>query len=398
MNRKILAVAITALLAANAANAAEIYNKDGNKIQLKGKVEAAYKFNGKSDFRSVEEGKLQNDKITGNHSNKDKTFVRFGFHGETQINSQLTGYGVFEHQFNPDNREGNTKDDDNTRLAYAGLKYANLGSLDFGRNVGVVQHVRDFTDNAPVFGGDGFGGGADQFLTGRASSLATYSVTDAFGYVDGLNMYLQYQAKHEHNDANKVREDHGNGFAFTTTYEHEQTGLGGAFTYANSDRTEDQRQEAFGTDGNHAEIWGIAAKYDANNIYAAISWAQSNNLIDVSKYGSKDGYYANSTDFAHKTRGLEVLANYTFDFGLTPSIVYNQLRARDLRNFDETGIAKTNAYVVKYIGVGAEYAFNKNIDMAVGYKFNLIDEDAVYTNYRGIHSDDQVEMRLTYNF
>ncbi|SUI74217.1 Porin OmpF [Serratia marcescens] len=39
MKRNILAVVIPALLAAGAANAAEIYNKDGNKLDLYGKVD-----------------------------------------------------------------------------------------------------------------------------------------------------------------------------------------------------------------------------------------------------------------------------------------------------------------------------------------------------------------------
>ncbi|ENJ4423587.1 phosphoporin PhoE, partial [Salmonella enterica] len=38
MKRKILAAVIPALLAAATANAAEIYNKDGNKLDLYGKA------------------------------------------------------------------------------------------------------------------------------------------------------------------------------------------------------------------------------------------------------------------------------------------------------------------------------------------------------------------------
>jgi len=44
MKRNILAVVIPALLAAGAANAAEIYNKDGNKLDLYGKVDARHNF------------------------------------------------------------------------------------------------------------------------------------------------------------------------------------------------------------------------------------------------------------------------------------------------------------------------------------------------------------------
>jgi len=50
MKRNILAVVIPALLAAGAANAAEVYNKDGNKLDLYGKVDARHQFSSsKSD-------------------------------------------------------------------------------------------------------------------------------------------------------------------------------------------------------------------------------------------------------------------------------------------------------------------------------------------------------------
>ena len=44
MKRNILAVVIPALLAAGAANAAEVYNKDGNKLDLYGKVDGLHYF------------------------------------------------------------------------------------------------------------------------------------------------------------------------------------------------------------------------------------------------------------------------------------------------------------------------------------------------------------------
>lgn len=40
MKRKVLAMLVPALLVAGAANAAEIYNKNGNKLDLYGKVDA----------------------------------------------------------------------------------------------------------------------------------------------------------------------------------------------------------------------------------------------------------------------------------------------------------------------------------------------------------------------
>ena len=75
MKRKVLAMLVPALLVAGAANAAEIYNKNGNKLDLYGKVDARHTFS-------------DNPGDDG-----DETIIELGFKGETQITDQLTGYG-----------------------------------------------------------------------------------------------------------------------------------------------------------------------------------------------------------------------------------------------------------------------------------------------------------------
>ncbi|STJ19663.1 outer membrane porin protein C [Escherichia coli] len=75
MKVKVLSLLVPALLVAGAANAAEVYNKDGNKLDLYGKVDGLHYF---SDNKS-EDG--------------DQTYMRLGFKGETQVTDQLTGYG-----------------------------------------------------------------------------------------------------------------------------------------------------------------------------------------------------------------------------------------------------------------------------------------------------------------
>lgn len=74
MKVKVLSLLVPALLVAGAANAAEIYNKDGNKLDLFGKVDGLHYF---SDDKG---------------SDGDQTYMRIGFKGETQVNDQLTGY------------------------------------------------------------------------------------------------------------------------------------------------------------------------------------------------------------------------------------------------------------------------------------------------------------------
>ncbi len=66
--------------------------------------------------------------------------MRIGVKGETQINDQLTGYGQWEYNVQANNTESSS-DQSRTRLAFAGLKFGDAGSFDYGRNYGVVYDV-----------------------------------------------------------------------------------------------------------------------------------------------------------------------------------------------------------------------------------------------------------------
>lgn len=101
MKLKLVAVAVTSLLAAGAVNAAEVYNKDANKLDIYGKVHAQHYF---SD---------------DNGSDGDKTYARLGFKGETQINDQLVGFGQWEYEFKGNRSESQGSEADKTRLAFA---------------------------------------------------------------------------------------------------------------------------------------------------------------------------------------------------------------------------------------------------------------------------------------
>lgn len=88
MQRKVLALMIPALLMAGATHAAEIYNKDGNKLDLYGKVDGLHYF---SDDKGAD---------------GDQTYMRLGFKGETQINDMMTGYAQWEYNIQANNTEG----------------------------------------------------------------------------------------------------------------------------------------------------------------------------------------------------------------------------------------------------------------------------------------------------
>ena len=360
MKVKVLSLLVPALLVAGAANAAEVYNKDGNKLDL-------HYF---SDDKSVD---------------GDQTYMRLGFKGETQVTDQLTGYGQWEYQI-----QGNSAENENnswTRVAFAGLKFQDVGSFDYGRNYGVVYDVTSWTDVLPEFGGDTYG--SDNFMQQRGNGFATYRNTDFFGLVDGLNFAVQYQGKNGSvsgegmtNNGRDALRQNGDGVGGSITYDYEGFGIGGAIS--SSKRTDAQNTAAYIGNGDRAETYTGGLKYDANNIYLAAQYTQTYNATRVGSLG-----------WANKAQNFEAVAQYQFDFGLRPSVAYLQSKGKNLgtigtRNYDDEDI-------LKYVDVGATYYFNKNMSTYVDYKINLLDDNQ-FTRDAGINTDNIVALGLVYQF
>ncbi|WP_174507824.1 porin OmpC [Klebsiella oxytoca] len=364
MKVKVLSLLVPALLVAGAANAAEIYNKDGNKLDLYGKIDGLHYF---SDDKSVD---------------GDQTYMRIGVKGETQINDQLTGYGQWEYNVQANNTESSS-DQAWTRLAFAGLKFGDAGSFDYGRNYGVVYDVTSWTDVLPEFGGDTYG--SDNFLQSRANGVATYRNSDFFGLVDGLNFALQYQGKNGSvsgegatNNGRSWNKQNGDGFGTSVTYDIFD-GISAGFAYGHSKRTDEQNAVGLLGDGKYAETYTGGLKYDANNVYLATQYTQTYNATRAGSLG-----------FANKAQNFEVAAQYQFDFGLRPSVAYLQSKGKDLEGYGDQDI-------LKYVDVGATYYFNKNMSTYVDYKINLLDDNN-FTRSAGISTDDIVALGLVYQF
>ena len=314
-------------------------------------------------------------------------------------------------------------------MAFAGLKFADAGSFDYGRNYGVIYDVTSWTDVLPEFGGDTYG--ADNFLQSRANGVATYRNQDFFGLVDGLNFALQYQGKNgsvsgENDTGRSLLKQNGDGYGASVTYNlGEGFSIGGAMS--SSKRTADQNNTAnlaLKGEGDRAEVYSGGLKYDANNIYDGISagfaYSNSKRLGDQNsklalgrgdnaetytgglKYDANNIYLATqytqtynatragSLGFANKAQNFEVVAQYQFDFGLRPSVAYLQSKGKDIEGYGDQDL-------LKYVDVGATYYFNKNMSTYVDYKINLVDENE-FTRQAGIGTDDIVALGLVYQF
>lgn len=375
MKRNILAIVIPALLAGTA-NAAEIYNKDGNKLDLYGKVDVRHFF-GKSS--GGDEG--------------DDSRVRLGIKGDTQISDQLTGFGRFEWETKTNRSEA---ENENTNpLAYAGLKIADFGSFDYGRNYGVLYDVNAWTDVLPLYGADSMSQ-ADSYLTGHNRNLLTYRSTDFFGLVDGLNFALQYQGKNTSSNksgSSNYLKNNGDGFGLAANYDIGWgVALGAGYAKSNRGLT-DVQKTASGAGGNGAEAWNAGIKYDANNLYLAAMYGETFNMT---RFGRGEDAAGDSLKrVANKTENFELVGQYLFDeIGLKPSIAYVQSKGKDLT--DPAYSQKQD--LVKYVSLGAFYYFNKNLTAVVDYKINLINGNNGFADKYGIGRDNLVGLGLVYQF
>ncbi len=369
MKRNILAMVIPALLATGATYGAEIYNKDGNKLDLYGKLDAEHYFSSASDGGFAGDG--------------DQTYIRTGFKGQTKINDQLTGYGQWIYEFSgnstesgPDSVSGN-----HTRLGFAGLKYSHYGSFDYGRNYGVVYDSLGWTDVLPEFGGDTKY--TDNFMVGRTTGVATYRNTSFFGLVDGLDFAMEYQGKNDR--ADDPKRSNGDGYGASLTYVS-PIGLGIVGAFASSDRTDAQNATDYGR-GDRADVWSTSLKYDVNNIYLAATYEETRNATWLTNNRLTNSAGDNPSGFANRTQDILVAAQYQFDNGIRPSLGYGQSKAKDIE-----GVGDTDLF--KYYEIGATYFFNKNISTYFDYIINVLNKN----NKLGYSSGDTIAVALVYQF
>lgn len=338
-------------------HAAEILNKDGNRLSLSARV-------------NVSRYMTENNSLAG-----DVSWARLGIMGQTDISDNLNGFGSWQQQYSINRPEGDSSPP-RTRLAYAGLKHSNLGSLDYGRNYGVVFDALSFTDKLPKSGADS--AYFDTFMSSRISGALTYRNSDFFDLIQGMNLALQYQSK---NERENIHHANGEGYGASVTWLLDN-GVGFVGTYATHKRTPQQNTSPYGN-GRQADTWAAAVKYDANSVYLAALFGERHNSVPINV--TVDG--TKVPGFANDSQNMELVAQYQFDNGFRPSLGYVSSKAKNIEGVGD-------AYLFNYISVGFFYYFNANMNTYADYKVNLIKAD----NPLHVPSEDILAIGLNYQF
>lgn len=361
MKKTALTMAISSVLLAGGAQAATVYDQNGTKLEIGGRAQGMYY--GTDD----------------NGTEGDQSYFRLHVAGETKIDNELTAFGFAEY-----NLPVSGSDNDELRLAYAGIKHDRFGAFSYGRQDGLfTKAVNNYTDVLPEWGGDGLGKDTEVFGTGRTNGLAQYIYT-----YQGLTLGAQFTGNNDPQNADRSvmngpnsawnSEGSAEGFAVSANYDFDM-GLSLGTAYNQAGKTDEQAANAaFGGDRD-AKLYGVGAKYAVGDLYLAATYSHGEDHLFVN-----NGY-------AEKMDGYEAVAQYTIG-KFKPSLAYLRTDVKDsAHGIDDTA--------TEYVSIGAWYNFTDNFNAYVDYKINLLDEvGSTSMNTLGKNTDDVVAVALQYNF
>ncbi|MCY9802840.1 porin [Vibrio scophthalmi] len=348
MNKTLIALAVSAAALATGAHAAELYNQDGNSIDMGGRAEARL---------SLKDGKAE-----------DKTRVRLNFLGKAQINDNLYGVGFYEGEFTTADNGGATDSDSSdltNRYAYAGLG-GTFGEITYGKNDGALGVITDFTD---IMAYHGNSAAMKINVADRADNMLTYQ-----GEFNNLGLKASYRfADRTDNEVvnpvtgKTITESYGDnnadGYSLSSIYAVGETGLALGAGYASQ----------YSGDATQNEYM-LAASYAINDLYFATTFTDG----QVQK---NDGDYT----------GYEFAAAYTMGQTVFTS-TYNNAETNKETSADN-------------IAIDATYYFQPNFRGYVSYNFNLISEGdnfgtAGYSNVKATaaQAEDELALGLRYDF
>ena len=198
-----------------------------------------------------------------------------------------------------------------------------------------------------------------------------------------VNGYAQFTGENEaqNESATSWTKGSAEGYALSANYNFDM-GISLGLAYNQAGKTTDQVEKAnFGA--QDAKLTAVGIKYNANNLYAAATYAYGEDHVYVNNAGN-NGYVSESN-------GYEAVVQYTWG-QWKPSLAYNRLDVKDAdQNIDDT--------LTEYVSIGAWYNINDNFDVYVDYKANLLSSDGTdgYNKF-GQNTDDVVGMAMQYHF
>ncbi|MEZ8283331.1 porin [Vibrio splendidus] len=340
MNKTMIALAVSAAALATGANAAELYNQDGNSVEMGGRAEARL---------SMKDGKAE-----------DKTRVRLNFLGKVEIQDGLYGVGFYEGEFTTSDydKDGNNVSGSDTidnRYTYAGLG-GTYGEVTYGKNEGALGVITDFTDIMAYHGNSA----ADKLaVADRTDNMLSYK-----GQFQDLSVKASYRfadrSTETANGDTKYVDNGEDGYSLSGIYAIGETGIKLGAGYA---------------DQNEQNEYMLSGSYAISDLYFAGVFTDGEKAKDNGDY-----------------TGYELAAAYTM--GQTVfSTTYNNAETDGDTSADNIAIDATYYFKPNFRGY-VSYNFNL---ISEGDKYGTVGT-LVNRSATSAQAEDELALGLRYDF
>ncbi|TEW53362.1 porin [Psychromonas sp. RZ22] len=324
MKKTLLAIAIPAALFANAVNAVELYNQDGNSFSVGGHVAAG--------ITGSDEGKTEVNSVS----------PRINFEAKRDLGDGFVAHAKAEWSINFLDGGANAL---STRLGYVGVSHDTYGTADVGTQWAPYYDVAGVADMPIAFANDFLYADHGNLGTARADKMVSYRNSFEFGEDSSLSFGLGGQGSHAGDASSPQTTQYGARYQAGATLAMFGATLGYAYNTGSVDVP---------TGDKDATTQALSASYGSygSGLYLAAVFAQNKNVLDTS-YES-DNVYA-------KTNNYEALVAYAFDNSLNISLNYEMAK-------DEAG---SDGKLASQSAIQAEYNFAPQVIGYVGYQVDL---------------------------
>lgn len=292
----------------------------------------------------------------------DRSYLYFGLKGTRRVGYDWQAYGQWEYTVSMDDASRNA-----TRLAFLGIRNPALGSLDIGRNWGVLYDVTSLTDRSPLFREMSYYY-VDNVMRGRAEDLLTYRQNFNLWHIPA-QLAFQYQFPCDQTNR-PITKRYGKGLGASLIIS--LSPYFSAFMAISSSSATFAQEHVTGYQ-KKIQTEALGLRYQSPDLYLALVTTRSNNSIRPE-----------SSSNAHLAFSEEMLVKVMFTNKLQPHIGYTRLRQN---------LSERRQDVLNYEEIGLTYYFNKSMQFFMDYKLN---------NSRQLHSQtdaiNKAEIGLSYHW
>lgn len=306
MKKSLLALAVLAV--ATSATAATVYDKDGTSLKVGGRVQAVA-FNGNFGKAGRDDASLKNS-------------ARFNVAGTTKVNDAVSVFAFTEWEASNGNNEKGADNNFTARDQYVGADFGVFGKVQAGKSLNAIYDVQSATDVFEEVGSAQVQGDTNG---DRRSGTFRYIYDN-----NGLYASASFQTAQDQVKVAGDKLDVENGFGFGLGYTFDNVVFGPLSVKAAYDYVKCQDDSDFIQTDEDGDILAGRAFDSFKNTAVSVAWGSDTGLYFAALYNvykvNFDDFTDDGEDYSNgraKVKGLELVAGYGFDNGLSLTIGYD---------------------------------------------------------------------------